>query len=282
MIKQALLFGPRAGLEVRSDARSMRSDNSRSRLAESELSAAGLDRAARQAAALALGPPEADAASPRSPLGGAHASQQQQAAAAAAGGKHREEGGDHGYAREATLSYPRSEGGQIPVAEARSEGGGGGPAVGPADSLTFRAPVASAPRSEPEPAGPSSTSARMASPPPVLPYSLSGAGSDAATRGSIHGSMAGSGGLPSGPQHMRSASGGSAAQRSVHYKSMSTESVGRGELLGGGACGAGPWGASGRRPLVACRQATSPWPLLPASRTCFLKKDKKSPFVSSK
>lgn len=254
-----------AGVELRSEARSIRSD-SRSRLAESELSAAALDRVARQAAALALAPPEgaADGVSPRQPAeaaGAAHtltvvaapaaAGQQEQEAAppgsatpglpaeeqpsvpppaaastAAAPAADREgEAGeapgegeeDRGYAREATLTY-RAGGGEIPVERrplSLAEAGLGG-------SVTFR-PAANAPLDGAD--GPASTRDLLQA---VL---ASGPGSDVATRGSVHGSIAGSGGVSFAPHHQRAGSTGSAAgpqRSSVHYKSLSADSTARG------------------------------------------------------
>jgi hypothetical protein len=188
-----------AGLEMRSEAKSMRSD-SRSRLADSELSAAALDRVARQAAALAL-PDESDGQpSPSHPV------------AAAAGGA--TEGGKppqvpKQLSRDITLSYPRGEGGSLPV-EPASEGAAGAAAAGrggslsPADSLTFKPAGSSSSQAQPEAAaGP--LGGHFALPP-------SAAGSDVATRGSVH-------------QRNPSVSSMGGTQRPVHYKSLSADST---------------------------------------------------------
>ena len=182
----------------------MHSD-SRSRLADSELSAAALDRVARQAAALAL-PDEADGQPSPSPP-----------AAAVAGAA--EGGGEAGkppavpgkqLSRDITLSYPRGEGSSLP-GEPGSEGAastvaaaerGGG--LQPTDSLTFKPTASGSAQAPPEAAvGP------LGGHPALAP---SVAGSDVATRGSAH---------------QRTASVGSVggAQRPVHYKSLSADST---------------------------------------------------------
>lgn len=247
----------------------MRSD-SRSRLAESELSMAALDRVARQAAALALAPPDAavDSVSPRQAAAGAAGQQEQDAplpggaacglpaepppsaAALPLAGKEVEPGepADEGeeersYAREATLSYPRTGGVDIPV-ERRPPGMA---AAGHAASLTFRPAAVSVARIEVDGAGgPASTRDLLQAP------LASGPGSDTATRGSVHGSAAGNGGgaLPAAPHHQRAGSGGSTAgpqRSSMHYKSMSADSTAR------GGCRRGQWQGLLRAGPPACR-----------------------------
>ncbi|KAL4443742.1 hypothetical protein ABPG75_011479 [Micractinium tetrahymenae] len=267
-----------AGMEVRSEARSIRSD-SRSRLAESELSAAALDRMARQAAALALAPPDgaADGLSPRqtgvAAAGAAPAAAAAAAAAAAPAPAWQQEreaalpGGvpahvpaeeppsappsaaasavaapaackegeageaagegeeDKSYAREATLSYSRAGGGDIPV-ERRPPSLA---AAGQGCSLTFRPAAGAAGRPEADAAGggPPATTRDL-----LQAVVASGPSSDVATRGSVHGSAAGSGGAGGPPpHHQRSGSVGSAAgaqRSSLHYKSLSADSTARG------------------------------------------------------
>jgi hypothetical protein len=195
-----------AGLEMRSEAKSIHSD-SRSRLADSELSAAALDRVARQAAALAL-PDESDGQpSPSHPA----------AAAAAAAAEGSAEGGKppqvpKQLSRDITLSYPRGEGGSLPV-EPASEGAaaaGRGGSLSPVDSLTFKPAGSSSSQAQPEAAaGP------LGGHPALAP---SAAGSDAATRGSVH-------------QRNASVSSVGGTQRPVHYKSLSADST-RGGLVG--------------------------------------------------
>ncbi len=253
----------------------MRSD-SRSRLAESELSAAALDRVARQAAALALAPPNgaADAVPSRQPEEAAGAAPAAAAVAApTAAGEHEQEAGLPGaatpglppeppaalrpaaaaasaaadregepgeaagegeeeriYAREATLAY-RGDGGDIPVERRPS----GLAAAGHGASITFRPAAARAQLDGAD--GPASTR-------DLFQVAVaSGPGSDAATRGSLHGSVAGSGfGAPTVPRHQRAGSAGSAAgppRSSVHYKSLSADSTARGACRQGGRQGIG-------------------------------------------
>lgn len=199
---------------MRSEARSIRSD-SRSRLAESELSNAALDRMARQAAALALGPAsDGEAGSPTQPaaaggsrLGPGAAAADGAAAGQAAAAAHQQQHQQHPpYERELTLSYPRDGQGEIPVE--RSAGSvGAGAAQARGDSLTFR---------------------------PGGAYEHGPPESDVATRGSLHGS-GGAAVPPHGAAHHRTASAGSVGgpqQRSVHYKSLSADSRGARAWLG--------------------------------------------------
>lgn len=230
---------PGAGMEVRSEAKSVRSD-SRGRLADSELSAAALDRVARQAAALALGPPPLPGVAPASlprqlqhPAaaaelprqaqqlaadggaampGGIGAQELQQPQPASTGGSPSQQ-----FQRDPTLSYPRDERGDIPVETSP------GKAALPSDSLTFRPGGSVALEGAPAYSG-------AAAHPPAPE-------SDTATRGSLHGSLP-----PHSGVHQRTASAGSAAAvRSVHYKSLSADSTCRGEASWLGAV----WAALG-------------------------------------
>lgn len=235
---------------MRSEAKSIRSELSRSRLAESELSNNALDRMARQAAALALAP-DGKATSPQSTsgpivapqpagssrLGPGHAAQQQQQHAVPPLPTHVEaQQGTHGqqskeFTREVTLTYPRSPDGAIPVEPSAASNGGqqGPPAAG---SLTFRPSASSSPRQDGEAAAPHAGAPQHGPYPP-------GPESDAATRGSLH----------SAPHHHRSGSTGSAGvARAVHYKSLSADSTRRALLRGG----AGGWWA-----LLSCCVAAS-------------------------
>lgn len=223
-----------AGVEMRSEAKSIRSELSRSRLAESELSNNALDRMARQAAALALAP-DGEATSPQAPSGHAVASppagpgssrlgpgfaaqQQQQVAPPSAAhveaqhGQHAQQGQQSKeFARELTLTYPRSPDGAIPVEpSAASSGAQQGPPA--TDSLTFRPSTGGSPRLEGDGLAPHGNAPQHAPYPPAPD-------SDVATRGSLH----------SAPQHHRSGSAGSAgAVRAAHYKSLSADSTRRG------------------------------------------------------
>lgn len=218
---------------MRSEAKSIRSELSRSRLAESELSNNALDRMARQAAALALAP-DGEAISPQAPSGHAVASppagpgssrlgpgfaaqQQQQVAPPSAAhveaqhGQHAQQGQQSKeFARELTLTYPRSPDGAIPVEpSAASSGAQQGPPA--TDSLTFRPSASGSPRLEGDGLAPHGNAPQHAPYPPAPD-------SDVATRGSLH----------SAPQHHRSGSAGSAgAVRAAHYKSLSADSTRR-------------------------------------------------------
>jgi hypothetical protein len=218
------------GVEVRSEARSMRSESrgSHGRLAEPELSSTALDRMARQAAALALsdsdGVTEAAGTPPASQPAGSgrppvvaqaltppqqqpspppQAQQQeppQQGVAQPTAAAQQQDGAgakpllgtERMLGRELTLSYPG--GIELPVEPTAAPSG----RPPPHSAITFRASPATSPgRGDADSSG------------------LGHAESDAATRGSVH--------------HRTASVGSVGGQRSVHYKSMSTESVGRGE-----------------------------------------------------
>ncbi len=239
---------------MRSEAKSIRSDLSRNRLAESEMSNNALDRMARQAAALALSPDEAGspqsaaghavASPPAGPgssrLGPGFAAQQgQQAVPPAAAHVELQQAQQaqqaqqlKELAREVTLTYPRSPDGAIPVEPSAASNGGqqGPPATG---SLTFRPSASGSPRLDGDGAAPHAGGAQQQHAPyPPAPES------DVATRGSLH----------SAPQHRRSGSTGSAgAVRAAHYKSLSADSTRR-------ECGLHKAGQGGG--LLSCNAAS--------------------------